>query len=133
MEQRYLIDSNVLIDYLAERIPQAGCDFVEQIFVEQFLISVIVKIEVLGYNDIPHKMEAMEKFVAMSQTIPLDNHITQRTIELRRKHKKLKLGDAIIAATALEHQLVLLTRNVDDFKSVSGLQIINPYLGMGNQ
>jgi predicted nucleic acid-binding protein len=128
MEQRYLIDSNVLIDYLAERIPQAGSDFVEQIFTEQFLISVIVKIEVLGYNDIPHRMEAMENFVALSQTIPLDNHITQRTIELRRKYKKLKLGDAIIAATALEHQLVLLTRNVDDFKSVSGLQIINPYL-----
>jgi predicted nucleic acid-binding protein len=118
----------MFFDYLAERIPQAGYDFVEQIFTEQFLISVIVKIEVLGYNNIPHKMEAMENFVAMSHTIPLDDYITQRTIELRRKHKKLNLGDAIIAATALEHQLVLLTRNVDDFKSVSGLQIINPYL-----
>jgi predicted nucleic acid-binding protein len=67
---------------------------------------------VLGYNDIPYKMETMENFVAMSQTIPLDDPITQRTIALRRKHKKLKLGDAIIAATALEHQLVLLTRTL---------------------
>jgi predicted nucleic acid-binding protein len=131
MEQRYLIDSNVLIDYMADRLPQKGSNFVERILVKQFLISVIVKIEVLGYNDIPHKIEAMEDFVAMSRIIPLDDEITLRTIALRRKHKALKLGDAIIAATALENQLVLLTRNVDDFKSISGLQIVNPHLAFG--
>ena len=127
MGQKYLIDSNVIIDYAAKRIPQPSSDFVEQIFVEQFLISVIVEIEVLGFNDIPHKMSAMENFIAMAQILPLDERITQQTITLRRKYKKLKLGDAIIAATALENQLILLTHNVDDFKSIAGLQIIDSY------
>jgi predicted nucleic acid-binding protein len=37
------------------------------------------------------------------------------------------LADAIIAATALVHQLPLVTRNVDDFKHVAGLEIVNPF------
>ena len=45
------MDSNVLIDYIALRLPQTGSDFVENIFNTYFLISVAVKIEVLGYND----------------------------------------------------------------------------------
>jgi toxin FitB len=39
----------------------------------------------------------------------------------------MKLGDAIIAATALEHGVPLVTRNVDDFKHIPGLQVINPF------
>jgi predicted nucleic acid-binding protein len=35
--------------------------------------------------------------------------------------------DAIIAATALEHGLMLVTQNVNDFKGVEGLRILNPF------
>ena len=35
--------------------------------------------------------------------------------------------DAIIAATALEHGLMLVTQNVDDFKGVEGLRVVNPF------
>jgi predicted nucleic acid-binding protein len=37
------------------------------------------------------------------------------------------LGDAIIAATALVHGLTLVTRNVDDFKHIAGLELENPF------
>ncbi|GHV68889.1 motility twitching protein PilT [Bacteroidia bacterium] len=127
MEQRYLIDSNVLIDYLAERIPLTKLHFVERIFERQFIISVVAKIEVLGFDDLPHKIAAMEDFVALAQVIPLDERIIQRTIMLRRCVKKLKIGDAIIAATALEYNFVLLTRNVDDFKQILNLRIENSH------
>jgi hypothetical protein len=40
--------------------------------------------------------------------------------------KKLAVMDALIAATAQQHQLILVTRNVDDFK-ITPLKIINPY------
>ena len=40
--------------------------------------------------------------------------------------KKLAVMDALIAATAQQHQLILATRNVDDFK-ITPLKIINPY------
>ncbi len=49
-----------------------------------------------------------------------------RAITLRQQ-RKMGLGDSIIAATALVHGLALVTRNVDDFKHVAGLALINPF------
>ena len=46
---------------------------------------------------------------------------------LLRQARRMKLGDALIAVTALLHELPLVTRNVDDFKHIAGLQIINPF------
>lgn len=37
------------------------------------------------------------------------------------------LADCLIAATALEHRLILATRNVADFEDVEGLRILNPW------
>jgi predicted nucleic acid-binding protein len=127
MGQRFIVDSNVIIDYAANRFNSAGNDFMEAIFNNDFLISVAVKIEVLGFNDLPTKLIALEEFVNAATVIPLDEAVTKQTIELRRQYKKLKLGDAIIAATALVHQLNLVTRNIDDFKHIQGLNLINPH------
>jgi predicted nucleic acid-binding protein len=127
MGRKYLVDSNVLIDYASGRLPLIMSNFVEQLFEQQFFISVIVMIEVLGFEDSPPQMGAMEDFVGLAQVIPLDEPITMRTVDLRRKYKKLKLADAIIAATALEYNLVLITRNVGDFKNIQELLLLNPY------
>lgn len=127
MEQRYLIDSNVIIDYAASRLPQKGSDFVEQIFNADFLISVVAKIEVLGFADIPERMLAMEDFVGSATVLLLDEAVTKQTILLRRQCKKLKLGDAIIAATCLAYNLVLVSRNTGDFKSIQGLRVLDPH------
>jgi toxin FitB len=107
-------------------IPGNGTAFVENIFNTAFNTSVIVKIEVLGYNDIPAKMQLLEEFLASATIFPLDDSVTQKTIELRRT-KKMKLGDAIIAATALVYGVVILTRNTADFNNIEGLTSINPH------
>ena len=127
MGQKYLIDSNVLIDYMADLIPAKGSDFVESLFNSQFWVSVVTKIEVLGYNDLPHKMSAMSNFVSLSKILPLNEIVTEKTIELKRSFRKMKLGDAIIAATAIADSLALITRNVDDFKFIPNFMVINPY------
>ena len=127
MGKRYLIDSNVLIDYAASRLPEMGSNFVEQIFDTDFLISVAAKIEVLGFDDIPGKIALLEEFLDNAVVLPLDEHVTRQTILLRRKHKKLKLGDAIIAATALVHDLILVTRNTMDFKMIDILEVLDPH------
>src|ERR1035437_9528294 len=127
MGQRYLIDSNVIIDYTAGLLPQKASDFVEKIFNTDFLISVAAKIEVLGFNDLPAKINAMEEFVNTASVIPLDDGVIQQTILLRRKYNKIKLGDSIIAATTILHGFALVTRNVGDFKNINSLQIVNPW------
>lgn len=49
------------------------------------------------------------------------------TIQLKRQYK-IKLPNAIIAATSLNKDAVLVTRNVSDFQGIAGLKIENPFL-----
>ena len=41
--------------------------------------------------------------------------------------RKMTLGDALVAGTALAHGLNLVTRNADDFKWIAGLSVLNPF------
>lgn len=127
MVERYLVDSNVIIDFSANRISDNGTQFVENLFDSNFIISVVTEIEVLGYDEIPSKINLLEEFLNTAFIFQLDKEIVKQTILLRRKVKKLKLGDAIIAATALTKNLILITRNTKDFEKILDLKTINPY------
>jgi predicted nucleic acid-binding protein len=61
-----------------------------------------------------------------SLVLPLTNNIVDKAIEIRRS-RKIKLPDAIIAATALAHDYTLISRNDDDFRKIPGLKYINPF------
>ena len=52
--------------------------------------------------------------------------LIDKTIEIR-KHCRIKLPDAIIADTALVHDLTLLTRNITDFRNAKNLNVISPH------
>jgi len=44
-----------------------------------------------------------------------------------KQARKIKLGDSLVAGTALLHDLTLVTRNVDDFTGIDGLKVLNPF------
>lgn len=127
MGEKYLIDTNVISHLFANRLPTGGEFFVKNVIDEAFNISVIVEIEVLTNHEIPDKMPLIEDFISLATILPVDSGVTKKAIELRRNYTKLKLGDAIIAATALEHKLSLITNNVKDFKNIVGLIIVDPH------
>ncbi|HAH54514.1 MAG TPA: hypothetical protein DCM02_04315 [Flavobacterium sp.] len=127
MGQKYLIDTNVISHLFADRLPKKGKEFVGTIINTDFIISIVVEIEALTYHDIPEKMPLIEEFVSMATIIQLDHLVTKKAIEILRKHRKLKLGDAIISATAITHNLVLVTNNVKDFANIKDLKIIDPH------
>jgi predicted nucleic acid-binding protein len=127
MGQKYLIDTNVISHLFANRLPEKGKIFVKNIINIDFIISVAVEIEVLTYHETPDKMPLIEEFVNLATILPLDKEVTKKAIELRRNYRRLKLGDAIIAATAIVHQLTLITNNTKDFINVKGVQVIDPH------
>jgi predicted nucleic acid-binding protein len=49
-----------------------------------------------------------------------------RTIEIRKAYR-IKLPDAIIAATALVNDYTLVSRNLGDFEKIEGLTVIDPH------
>lgn len=126
MGQSHIIDSNVIIDYMNRSLPKSGMTFMRSVVNKTPNISVISKIEVLSYTNIDSK-NILKEFVDSSVIFDLTSEIVTKTIEVRQK-KNIKVADAIIAATALIFDFTLLTRNTDDFKNITGLKIINPWL-----
>lgn len=122
----YLVDSNVLIDYVAERFTKGQLKTLDLIFDEALRVSVITKIEILGYNGVSQEETKMLEFLNYADILALNDYIVERTI-LLKKAIKMKTPDAIIASTALIHDFTLITNNTADFKRVEGLKIFNPY------
>ena len=56
----------------------------------------------------------------------IDDEIIEKTIELRKKHK-IKLPDAIIAATAIVNNFTLISHNFNDFQKITELNFIDSY------
>jgi toxin FitB len=68
----------------------------------------------------------METFIGCAAILELTDEVINKTIEIR-KSKKINLPDAIIAATSIVNNLILITRNTADFKNIIGLQVIDPH------
>lgn len=57
--------------------------------------------------------------------LPIDPGVLEQAVRLRRR-KRMSLGDALVAATALVHRLTLVTHNVGDFTWISELTVLDP-------
>jgi predicted nucleic acid-binding protein len=126
MEQQYLIDSNAVIDYLAGNLPEKGMEFLNFIVNQIPIVSVITKIEVLGFPCNKEIEKLLESFFADSNIIKLSDDIVDETINIRRQYK-IKTPDAIIAATARINSFIIITRNTKDFDTIDGLSLVNPF------
>ncbi len=126
MGKGYLIDTNVVIGYLDNKLPHEGMKVVGNIIDAKPNISVITKIEILRFNASPEVTSILESFVKESAVFDLDSLVVNQTI-LICKSNRIKLPDAIIAATASVYDLILVTRNIVDFKKISGLTLLNPW------
>jgi len=97
------------------------------LFETEVNLSVINQIEALGFN-FENQEEAQKclQFVNASTVYALNDQVVNQTIALR-KQLKIKLPDAIVAATALTQGLAVLTRNAADFQKIPGLTVVNPF------
>lgn len=123
MGKRFLIDTNVLIDAQAKKIPEQGLSFLAGFINDDFTISFITYIEFLGYNELS---KASKDFIDLASIVGINKRVMNVCISLR-KAQRIKLPDAIIAATALTYDYTLVTNNEKDFIGVDGLVVLNPY------
>ena len=111
---------------MGAKYPETGLNFISGIVDEIPNISVISKIEVLSFRTTEAEYQFLKRFCNDALMLELNEEIIDKTIDIRIANK-LKTPDAIIAATALVHNMVLITRNVADFQKVPGLTVINPF------
>jgi predicted nucleic acid-binding protein len=124
MGTKFLMDTNATSDYLSQKLSIKGLDFIDLVVNEVPNMSVISRIELLGFIS-PLRVKIRE-FVEVSNVYDLDEAIIIQTIALRRQ-RKIKIPDAIIAATALVYDLTLITHNISDFEGISGLKIMDAH------
>ncbi|MFC3625099.1 type II toxin-antitoxin system VapC family toxin [Vogesella amnigena] len=123
MSQAYLFDTNVLI-YLLDGEDERILEFIESIPREDRYISSITRHEVMiGKPDARERDifsdEDNQVFNAINDnftTVPMSPRI-ERLAAQRRRQNGGRAPDAIIAATGLELQAIIVTRNVKDFKN----------------
>jgi len=123
MGPEILIDTNIAIGFIGNRLNIHSMDKLDELFNGQYNISIINKIELLGYPDLDKNEE--DKFNLLIEHAVLhqiDDKIIEKTIVIRKKFK-IKLPDAIIAATCIVNGLQILTLNTKDFENIEGLTI----------
>ena len=113
----YLLDTNILV-YALKGIP-AVVPYLE----ENCFVSVVTEIEITGVPGLS-KMELSARQTAVDHCtiIPLTTAIKNEAIRLKQQHK-VKVPDAVIAATALIEDYTLITAD-KGFRRFSSLQLI---------
>ena len=118
----FLIDTNIIV-YLSQK-KVAVSDFAKN--GDSLYVSTVTYMEALGFPFQSKEEEAAVTTLCNTfERLFLTEDIEKQTI-LIRKNLKIKLPDAIIAATAIAHNLTLVTRNSSDFKNIFGLKIFTP-------
>ncbi|CAN5816793.1 type II toxin-antitoxin system VapC family toxin [soil metagenome] len=111
-----LPDTDVFIDHLrgAQRLHE-GSDTIHY--------SVVTRAELFAGRGAEESRVAL--LLAPFPELPVDRAVAERAGRLRRG-SAIRLPDALIAATAIEHGCVLVTRNVRDFKDIPHLRVRQP-------
>lgn len=108
----FLVDTDVFVDHLRgsrEFDPKA----------HRIHYSVITRAELFSGNT---ATDLVSTLLAAFREIPVERGVAERAGRIRRE-TGIRLPDALIAATAVENRMSLLTRNRSDFDRVSGLRI----------
>jgi predicted nucleic acid-binding protein len=123
---KYLIDTNVWIDALSGKLTALSFSkFSVQSSWAGY--SAITRLELFGYPGLkPDEELKIAELLKSFSEVSVDSTIIDKAI-IVRKGMRIKVPDAIIAATALENSCSLVTRNVEDFKGIVGLDVIDPY------
>ena len=123
---RYLIDNNVISNYFAVSFSEKAMNFLSGVIGETPNLSVITKIEALSWRNADIAKENIVRlFVDFSNIITLSDMIVDECIVIRR-NVRMKTPDAIIAATAIVNDFILLTSDAD-FNRIPNLRILNPF------
>ena len=117
-----LADSNLIIYAASGSYPNLVDWFLEN----ELSVSAVSMVEALGYHKLkPREKTALDTIFSMLTILYPSPEVFQTAIELRQQ-RAMSLGDALIAGTALYHQMTLATHNLKDFEWIESLVALDP-------
>ena len=119
----FTLDTNILVYYAAgdSKVVSFLLDRLKK--GEIFYVPTIVVVEFFSFPALtPKDSELFEYLLLRLDITTLDVRIAKIAGDLRKRYG-LKLGDSVVAASALATSSTLLTRNIRDFKKIPELEI----------
>lgn len=126
----YLLDTNACIQLLNNSSPPLA-QRLQQVSSSAVYLSAIVKFELVygAYYStrVAQNLRKLERFFAPFTSLPVDDkcleHAGRIRADLQRVGKPIGPYDLLIAATAVAHDLILVTHNTRAFERVAGLML----------
>jgi predicted nucleic acid-binding protein len=122
----YLVDTDVLID--VSRNNEAAIDFLDQLG-DSWSISIITALELIVGARNKNEVTQIDQLIAAYSAIPLTAEIGNSSYGLLRQFAKshgLRVFDSLIAATAIEEDFTLITKNKKHFQMIGNLRLEIP-------
>ncbi len=122
---KILLDTSIIIDFLRRKDKGKTLLFSLSKNDDSLYISIITHTELYAGKSIWENQKAQEELEALFSGIdmlPLETEISKKAGEIKAKYN-LNLLDAIIAATAITHNLSLATLNLKDFQKVRAVNL----------
>lgn len=136
---RYLLDTTVIVPYLAG--DQSVKDLLETMLSDGIAIAILSYLEAYqGAIEDPDPLKALQRFEAFVvgvPVLPVSLAVARRCAEIRSllkrqgKNPRRRGFDLVIAATALDHGLELVTHNLRDYRDIPYLVVRSPQMFEG--
>ncbi|MDN5936332.1 MAG: type II toxin-antitoxin system VapC family toxin [Nitrosospira sp.] len=135
----YLLDTNVISELRKRKPHGAVAAWIKEIPEQSLYLSAVTVAEIQAGIEITREQDEakaseieqwLDELAGTYNVLDASTAIFRRWAQLMHRRADHHLEDALIAATALTHDLTVATRNTRDFKPF-GVYLINPFKNRG--
>ena len=123
---KILIDTDILID-VANNDVIAKVRLTDESQTSILAVSTVTVMELVVGCRNKSELQALNRFLSQFQVLTLNSQISDRATQLLQEYflsHGLLIADALIAATAIENQISLLSKNQRDFRFIQELTLL---------
>ena len=131
----FLLDTNIVSELRRPRPHGAVVAWLDATPAESLFLSAVTLAEIQRGIELTREADTtkateierwLDSVADTWSVLPLTGAICRRWARLQHRRPRQDLEDLLIAATALEHDLIVVTRNVKDYQGV-GVRWLNPF------
>lgn len=132
----YLLDTNVVSELRRPKPNERVRQWLQQASPSELFISAVTVSEIQSEIEITREQDQekaaaievwLDQVMETSQIIGLDAHTFRIWARLMHRQSNTVIEDALIAASAIANQFIVVTRNIGDFERF-GLKVVNPFI-----
>jgi hypothetical protein len=123
------VDTDIIIDHLRGRNP--GADLYARIIIEEIpCTTYITRFELLCGARSQKEQRIINECLLGFKILPFDERSSYEAAkiyrDLKRKGRLIDVRDILIAGVAIANQMLIATKNINDFKRIKGLVLWKP-------